>query len=54
MKNILNDINNINSKENNLNNFIICEYNIKKNKLNHPIQILNSYEKYLISVYLYS
>ena len=34
MKNILNDINKINYKENNLNNYIICEYNIKKDKIN--------------------
>ena len=27
------------------NNYIICEYDIKKNKLNQPIQILNSYEE---------
>ena len=27
------------------NNYIICEYNIKKDKLNQPIQILNSYEE---------
>jgi len=27
------------------NNFIICEYNIKKDKLNQPIGILNSYEE---------
>ena len=44
MKNILNDINNINSEENNLNNYIICE-NYLKNKLNQLIQILNSYEE---------
>ena len=31
--------------ENNLNNYIICEYDIKKEKLNHSIQILNSYEE---------
>ncbi len=45
MKNILNDINNINYKENNLNNYIICEYHIKKEKINQPIQIINSYEE---------
>ena len=45
MKNILNDINNINSKENNINDYIICEYDIKKEKLNQLIQILNSYEE---------
>ena len=33
MKNILNDINNIKSKENNYNNYIICEYDIKKDKI---------------------
>ncbi len=32
MKNILNDINNINTEENNINNYIICEYDIKKIK----------------------
>ena len=45
MKNILNDINNINSEENNLNNYIICQYDIKKDKLNQSFQILNSYEE---------
>ena len=45
MKNILNDINNINIEENNLNNYIICEYHIKKKEINQPIQILNSYEE---------
>ena len=32
-------------KENNLNNYIICEYHIKKDEVNQPIQILNSYEE---------
>ena len=27
------------------NNYIICEYDIKKDKLNQSIQILNSYEE---------
>ena len=45
MKNILNDINNIILKDNNLNNYIKCEYDIKKDKLNQLIQILNSYEE---------
>ena len=30
---------------NNKNNYIICEYDIKKDKLNKPIQILNCYEE---------
>ena len=45
MKNILNDINNIIFNDNNLNNYIKCEYDIKKDKLNQLIQILNSYEE---------
>ena len=33
MKNIVNDINNTNYEENNLNNYIICEYYIDEDKL---------------------
>ena len=29
----------------NKNNYIICEYDIRKDKLNQPIQILNCYEE---------
>ena len=36
------NINFINLKSN---NYIICEYDIKKDKINQPIQILNSYEE---------
>ena len=45
MKNILNDIGAVDHEKNNLNNYIICEYDIKKDKINKPIQILNSYEE---------
>ena len=36
------NINFINLKEN---NYIICEYDIKKDKINTPINILNCYEE---------
>ena len=41
------NINFINLKQNNYNsnNYIIGGYDIKKNKINEPIQILNSYEE---------
>ena len=45
MKDILNYIGRVDFEKNNPNNYIICEYNIKKDKLNQPIQILNSYEE---------
>ena len=57
MKNILNDINNINSKENNINNYIISEYDIKKDEVNQSIPILNSYNQIMkfnpIGKYIY-
>ena len=46
MKNILEDINNFNSKENNVTTYIISEYDINEDKLNQ----LNSHEKDKIEV----
>ncbi len=36
---------NLKQKNYNPNNYIICGYDIKKDKINEPIQILNSYEE---------